>query len=360
MTIQQGKRYSLYNYGMTIQQGKRYSLYNYGMTIQQGKRYSLYNYGMTIQQGKRYSLYDYRMTIQQGDYSDYGGIPVLFGDERGDPTVLSLRGRITSDYFRSFGVEDCPLECDCLNHWPTAMYCDNRALLHMPLTLPFRTQYLYLQGNCIKHLPEGVLKNMTALKWVILDRNRIRSKNIGKGVFGSLNQLENLYMNYNNLIDIPAPLPSSLRELRLAHNRITKLSQESFENLKNLVTLLLPRNRLTTINGGDLKGLKSVIHLDLSYNQLSVFPKNLPVTIQQLYCTNNLFETLPEDCFSQFQQLLYLRLSHNKLTNKGLAPNSFNLSTLIELGLSHNNFNSIPHVHKNLQYLYMEANQINE
>ncbi|XP_078402312.1 lumican [Cetorhinus maximus] len=295
-----------------------------------------------------------------GDYLDYGGMPVLFSDEEGDPTVLSLSGRITSDFFRYFGFEDCPSECDCLIHWPTALYCDNRALPHVPLMLPFRTQHLYVQGNCIQRLPAGIFKNTTALKWMILDRNKIRSKNIGKGVFSNLNQLENLYMNYNNLIEIPAPLPSSLKQLRLAHNRITKLSREPFENLENLVMLLLRGNRLTTINGGDMKGLKSIIHLDLSYNQLSVFPKNLPITIQQFYCTNNFFETLAEDCFAQFQQLLYLQLSHNKLTTEGLAPNSFNISTLIELGLSHNNFTSVPHVHKNLQYLYMEANQINE
>ncbi|XP_067913696.1 lumican-like [Heterodontus francisci] len=280
---------------------------------------------------------------------DYGGIPVLFNNEEGDPTVLSLSGRITSDYFRYFGIEDYPLECDCLIHWPTAMFCDNRALLYVPLMLPFRSQYLYIQGNCIQHLPEGGFKNTTALKWMILDRNNISSKNIGKDVFCSLNQLENLYMNYNNLIEVPAQLPRSLKQLRLAHNRFKKLSQEPFENLENLVMLLLHGNQLTTINGGDMKGLKSLIHLDLSY-QLTVFPKNLPVTIQQLYCTNNFFETLTEDYFAQFHRLLYLRLSHNKFTIKGLAPNSFNISTLIELGLSYNNLTSIPHVHKNLRY----------
>ncbi|GCC30830.1 hypothetical protein chiPu_0009284 [Chiloscyllium punctatum] len=37
-----------------------------------------------------------------------------------------------------------------------------------------------------------------------------------------------------------------------------------------------------------------------------------------------------------------------------------NIFRLIELGLSHNNFTSIPQDHEKLQYLYMEANQIRE
>lgn len=291
---------------------------------------------------------------------DYGGMPVMINRLVGEPSVLSLRGRVDANWYRVMNSESCPLECDCPIQWPSAMYCDSRGLTYAPITLPPRTQYLFLQGNRITSLPPEGFKNSTLTRWLILDHNEMVSNQISGAVLKGLPHLQNLFINYNNLTDIPGPLPDGLKQLRLAHNKIGKISPNAFENLKNLTLLLLHGNQLKTIGEADFKGLQSIILLDLSHNKLIEFPKNLPPSIQQLYVSNNSLASLPQDCLMGFDRLQYLRISHNKLVNQGLPADVFNVPSIVELDLSYNQLSSIPPVHQALQYLYLEANHIQE
>ncbi|MGH0158525.1 UNVERIFIED_CONTAM: hypothetical protein FKN15_045075 [Acipenser sinensis] len=265
---------------------------------------------------------------------DYGGMPVMINRLVGEPSVLSLRGRVDANWYRVMNSESCPLECDCPIQWPSAMYCDSRGLTYAPTTLPPRTQYLFLQGNRITSLPPEGFKNSTLTRWLILDHNEMVSNQISGAVLKGLPHLQNLFINYNNLTDIPGPLPDGLKQLRLAHNKIGKMSLQW--------------------------GLQSIILLDLSHNKLIEFPKNLPPSIQQLYVSNNSLASLPQDCLMGFDRLQYLRISHNKLVNQGLPADVFNVPSIVELDLSYNQLSSIPPVHQALQYLYLEANHIQE
>lgn len=76
---------------------------------------------------------------------DYGGVPLWINRLLGEPSVLSLQGRMDPAWFRANNPQLCPEECDCPIQWPTALYCDQRALAHIPDSLPDRTQYLFLQ-----------------------------------------------------------------------------------------------------------------------------------------------------------------------------------------------------------------------
>lgn len=79
---------------------------------------------------------------------DYGGVPLWINRQAGEPSVLSLQGRMDPAWFRANNPEICPQQCDCPIHWPTALYCDHRGLADIPDHLPERTQYLFLQvGN---------------------------------------------------------------------------------------------------------------------------------------------------------------------------------------------------------------------
>lgn len=79
---------------------------------------------------------------------DYGGVPLWINREAGEPSVLSLQGRMDPAWFRANNPQICPQQCDCPIHWPTALYCDHRGLADIPDHLPERTQYLFLQvGN---------------------------------------------------------------------------------------------------------------------------------------------------------------------------------------------------------------------
>lgn len=51
-------------------------------------------------------------------------------------------------------------------------------------------------------------------------------------------------------------------------------------------------------------------------------------------------------------------MGHNQLTDKGIPPNTFNVTGLVELDLSFNQLERIPPVSQTLEHLYLQANHI--
>lgn len=84
----------------------------------------------------------------------------------------------------------------------------------------------------------------------------------------------------------------------------------------------------------------------------------LPEHLHQLYLESNSIDSLPEDFLGRFTQLQYIRMSHNDLTDKGVPPNTFNVTGLVELDLSFNKLERIPLVSTTLRHLYLQANKI--
>ncbi|XP_073324150.1 lumican [Pagrus major] len=289
---------------------------------------------------------------------DYGGVPLWINRMLGEPSVLSLQGRIDPGWFRANNPQACPLQCDCPIQWPTALYCDHRGLADAPDRLPDRTQYLFLQGNNISSLSSSFLANITDLRWLILDHNQLQSDKLDQAALQNQSQLCYLFANHNHLTSVPSALPAGLKQLRLAHNQISSISPGAFQNLHNLTLLLLQGNQLRTIAEGDLKGLSNLNLLDLSGNLFSSVPQHLPPSVVQLYLSNNTLSGLDEDSFVGFLDLKYLRLSRCGLKIQGIHPQVFNFSSLVELDLSYNKLSTTPTVPTTLQYLYLEANQI--
>nr|XP_033485399.1 fibromodulin [Epinephelus lanceolatus] len=253
---------------------------------------------------------------------------------------------------------DCPLECDCPSSFPTAMYCHGRNLQHVPY-VPSHIKYVYLQRNQITGIQDGVFDNATNLVWVVLFHNQLSSDKIGKNVFSKLKHLDRLLLDHNELTRVPPNLPKSVTDLRLDHNKITKILSSSFEGMANLTTLQLQANVIEDV-GGVFKGLKSLTMLDMRENKLKKIPDNLPERLQQLYLEFNNIESVPPGFLTMNPKLQFVRLAHNKLTDKGLPSNVFNISTLVELDLSFNKLEKIPVVSRNLENLYLHANKIKE
>ncbi|KAG9260529.1 lumican-like [Astyanax mexicanus] len=291
---------------------------------------------------------------------DYGGVPLWINRFLGEPSVLSLRDRMEPGWFRAVNTQSCPLECGCPIQWPTALYCEHRGLQHLPEGLPSRIQYLFLQGNALTGFNSGVFANTSSLRWLFLDRNQILSERLEPTLLSNLTRLVNLFMNHNNLTEVPTGLPRGLKQLRLAYNHIEKISPGAFQDLRNLTLLLLQGNQLKTVSEADFKGLPILNLLDLSHNNLETFPKHLPPSVQQLYLSGNDLTGLSEDCLQDFNGLRYLRLSRNRLKNQDLASAAFNVTSLVELDLSYNQLTQIPVVPTSLQYLYLEVNHIRE
>ncbi|KAF7695023.1 fibromodulin [Silurus meridionalis] len=268
------------------------------------------------------------------------------------------------DYYASLQAQhdteaqDCPLECECPPAYPNAMYCHNRNLQHVPF-VPSRMKYVYLQNNRITGITDGVFDNATELVWIILHMNQLKSDKISSKVFAKLPKLERLFLQHNKLEQVPEGLPHSLQDLRLDHNAITTVPPGSLRGINNLTALRLHYNAIQEL-GGAVESLASLSFLDLRGNQLSKVPKQLPTKLSQLYLDNNLISSVPVDFVKKRPELRFMRLSHNRLTDAGVPPNTFNVSTLTELDLSHNKLEKIPAISTSLQNLYLQANRIKE
>ncbi|KAJ8016134.1 hypothetical protein DPEC_G00004030 [Dallia pectoralis] len=269
---------------------------------------------------------------------------------RNRPSLPSIRAEQQDDY--------CPLECDCPASFPVAMYCHSRNLQHIPY-VPSRIKYVYLQRNHITGIQDGVFDNATSLVWVMLHQNRLSSERLGENVFSKLENLERLYLDNNELSSIPENLPKFIKDLRLGHNKIAKIQSSTFEGMSDLLTLHLQGNSIEEV-GGAFKGLKSLNMLDLRKNKLKTIPYNLPEILHQLYLEFNHIESIPADFLTMYPNLQFVRLAHNRLTDGGIPPNTFNATGLVELDLSHNQLKKIPTVSRSLENLYLQANQINE
>ncbi|XP_039559738.1 podocan-like [Passer montanus] len=254
----------------------------------------------------------------------------------------------------------CAPECNCPLSYPTAMYCDNLKLKTIPI-VPSGIKYLYLRNNMIEGIEENTFDNVTDLQWLILDHNHLENSKIKGRVFSKLKNLKKLHINYNNLTEAVGPLPKTLDDLQLSHNKITKVNPGAFEGLMNLTVIHLQNNQLKADSiSGAFKGLNSLLYLDLSFNQLTKLPTGLPHSLLMLYFDNNQISNIPDEYFQGFKALQYLRLSHNKLTDSGIPGNVFNITSLVELDLSFNQLKSIPIVSENLENFYLQVNKINK
>lgn len=269
--------------------------------------------------------------------------------------LSQLRGRWQNTGWQAEDMK-CPLECDCPSTYPTAMYCHSRNLQHVPF-IPSHIRYVYLQHNKITEILDGVFNNATNLVWLIMSHNQLNSDKISKNAFSKLENLEQLYLDHNELSHVPQNLPRSITDLRLGHNKISKILSSSFEGMVNLTTLQLQANAIEDI-GGVFKGLKSLTMLDMRKNKLKQIPDNLPEDLQQLYLEFNKIKSVPAEFLAMHPNLQFVRLAHNMLTDKGLTSNVFNISTLVELDLSFNKLEKIPVVSRNLENLYLQANKI--
>lgn len=201
-------------------------------------------------------------------------------------------------------------------------------------------------------------KNASGLRWVNLDNNRIRK--IDQKVLDKLPSLAYLYMEKNQLEEVPSALPRNLEQLRLSQNRISRIPPGAFSKLEHLLLLDLQHNELSdsVLKPDTFRGLKSLMQLNLAHNGLRKMPPKVPTAIHQLYLDSNKIETIPSGYFKAFPNLAFIRLNYNKLSDRGLPKNSFNISNLLVLHLSHNKISNVPAISSKLEHLYLNNNSI--
>ncbi|XP_073324784.1 prolargin [Pagrus major] len=252
---------------------------------------------------------------------------------------------------------DCPRECLCSPSYPNSLNCENRNIRVIPV-IPFRTHYLYLQNNYISEVTAEAFSNATDVRWINLANNRIHQ--INKQVFEKIPALLYLYAQGNQLKEIPSSLPASLEQLRLGRNRISKIPAGAFNKMGNLTLLDLYNNQLSDSDFGrnTFKDLASLMQLNLARNNLKKMPAGVPNGLIQLFLDRNNIDDIPKDYFKDFTKLAFVRLNRNQLSDKGVPKAVFNVSTLLDLQLSHNQLASVPLFNSHLEHLHLNHNSI--
>lgn len=73
---------------------------------------------------------------------------------------------------------------------------------------------------------------------------------------------------------------------------------------------------------------------------------------------NSVFFVFSSNYFKDFTHLAFVRLNRNGLTDPGVPKEVFNISTLLDLQLSHNKLSSVPVISSHLVNLHLNNNNI--
>ena len=181
-----------------------------------------------------------------------------------------------------------------------------------------------LANNSLSTLDEHLFSELSSLKTLDLSGNHLTSSQISKRLFKDLTGLTKLFLSHNDLTqfeeseNVFIPMSESLKVLKLNHNNINKLANQTFMPLEQLTELDLSNNQISSIDKLTFSGLKSVKHLLLGHNNIDV---------------------IHEQSFKHCSRLLVLDLSHNALSS---APEALlSLDGIQTIDLSNNLINSV-------------------
>ena len=171
-------------------------------------------------------------------------------------------------------------------------------------------EQLDLSQNKLKELRQDMWNGLESLNILWLNGNNIR--NLPSAGFRSLTNLKDLYLFENKITDVNSDIWIGLRSLRSLYlgtgyldnsrgNYITKITPGTFSTLVNLQYLSRARNKLKEINGDMWQGLDSLKTLNLGSNNINwIEPhgfSNLP-HLSILELQNNKLSTLTPDVFN--------------------------------------------------------------
>ncbi|NWS74082.1 TLR7 protein, partial [Crotophaga sulcirostris] len=224
------------------------------------------------------------------------------------------------------------LPCDVqVSEGTVAVDCTDRRLFEVPGGIPTNATNLTLSINHIPHIyPTSFahLKNLVEIDFrcncvpvklgpkdhVCTTRPKIES-----GSFAALTRLKSLYLDANQLLEIPRGLPSTLRLLSLEANSIFEIQKANMSELGNIEMLYLgqncyyrnPCNVSFAIEETAFLELKKLTILSLKSNNITHIPPNLSPTLKELYIYNNMIQVIEEHDLSDLRNLEILDLSSN-------------------------------------------------
>jgi len=190
------------------------------------------------------------------------------------------------------------------------------------------------------------------------------------GTFGFFSRLKSLTIENNLLSNITKEQLEGalhLRYLNLAHNRITHIPLDAFDNTPSLIEINLDRNNLELPEPSTLlKGTPALEKLELRGCGLKVFPTGLLQAVRgsmrELYLSENSFPELVDDCLHGLDNLHVLTLNDCGISE--ISQHAFRgLDKVQQLWLENNAITEITAAQiapmkDSLHSVYLSGNQI--
>ncbi|KAI1888095.1 hypothetical protein AGOR_G00181520 [Albula goreensis] len=169
------------------------------------------------------------------------------------------------------------------------LYLSKNQLKDMPANMPRSLQELRIHENDISKIKKSSFEGLSNVIVMELGSNPLKSSGIDNGAFADLKRVSYIRIADTGLTEIPKGLPSSLSELHLDGNKITKVHAESLKGLKNLAKLGLSHNEISVVENGSLAMVPHLRELHLDNNALTTVPSGLPdhKYIQVIYLHSN-------------------------------------------------------------------------
>ncbi|KAJ7317394.1 hypothetical protein JRQ81_003556 [Phrynocephalus forsythii] len=137
-------------------------------------------------------------------------------------------------------VPGCPSNCTCLAE--ETVDCGGLDLHVFPSNLSAGIQHLSLQNNQLRELPYNELSRLSHLRTLNLHNNHVTSEGLPDEAFESLQSLQYIYLANNKLTVAPQFLPSSLRIVDLAANRLSCIYPLTFGQKPGLRSVYMHNN----------------------------------------------------------------------------------------------------------------------
>lgn len=179
------------------------------------------------------------------------------------------------------------------------LYLSKNMLKDVPNNMPKSLQELRIHENQISKFKKASFQGMSSMIVMELGSNPLKSAGVEPNAFVDLKRVSYIRIADTNITEIPKGLPSSLSELHLDGNKISKVTSENLKGLKHLAKLGLSNNEISSVENGSLANVPHLRELHLDNNALTSVPGGLPdhKYIQVVYLHSNKIATIGTEDF---------------------------------------------------------------
>ncbi|KAM9327732.1 decorin-like [Pholidichthys leucotaenia] len=156
------------------------------------------------------------------------------------------------------------------------LYLSKNFLKDIPTNMPKSLQELRIHENEITKIKKASFQGMSHVIVMELGSNPLKAAGIEAGAFGDLKRISYIRIADTNITEVPKGLPTSLSELHLDGNKITKVTADRFKGLNHLAKLGLSYNQISSVENGTLANVPHLRELHLDNNVLPNIPQGLP------------------------------------------------------------------------------------